>query len=71
MEIKVGDLIKTTVEKTTYWGDSGDIIIKHGAVGRVCEIYENGVLCVEFEECEVRTFCLCEYRDGEYVKYNG
>ena len=70
MEMKMGDLIKTTVEKTTYSGNKGDIIIKVGAVGLVCEIYEDGILFVEFDEDEVGTYCFCEYKTGEYEKYN-
>ena len=69
MEMKMGDLIKTMVEKTTYSGDSGDIIVKKGAVGLVCEIYKDGTLFVEFDENETSTPCFCEYKEGEYVKY--
>lgn len=63
--IKVGYRIKTLVDKTTYWGDSGDFLLSKGTEGLVCEVYDEAIL-VEFAETNERSFALQDYKIGEY-----
>ncbi len=72
MKLELGDLAKTVIEKTTYMAGDGEIEIKVGSIGRVCEIFEtdNGnVYLLEFDEEQTRAFCLCEYLEDELTQY--
>ncbi len=67
METKMGDVIKTLVEKEAEWDDEKFIVPK-GSRGLVCEVYEGGALLVETSELDHLPFALVLYEKGEYEK---
>lgn len=67
MEIKMGDIIKTLIEKKTYWGKM-DFIVPKGSNGVVCEVYEDGEILIETIQGSGLPFALVEYKKGEYEK---
>ncbi len=68
MNVKIGDCIKTLVDKTTYMEDSDYFIVKKGSEGLVCEVYNDGGVLVEIEENDEHPFALVSYRADEYEK---
>ncbi len=67
MEIKIGDTIKTLIEKKTYWGKI-DFIVPKGTNGIVCEVYDDGEILIETLIDSGLPFALVEYKKGEYEK---
>lgn len=65
MSIKMGDYIKTLVDKDAYWG-SEMMHVPCGSIGLVCEVFEGGALMIETPDC--LPFALVLYEEGEYVK---
>lgn len=64
MEIKVGDIIRTSVDKETKWNEK--FLFPKGSRGLVCEVYEDGAILVETED--KYPFALVSCAKGEYEK---
>lgn len=67
MEIEMGDVIITLVDKKTYWGDDAFTVPK-GSYGLVCETYEDGAVMIETIKGTGLPFGLVEYEKSEYEK---
>lgn len=65
MEIKMGDYIKTLVDKDALYG-SEIIHVPGGSIGLVCEVFEGGVLMIETPDS--LPFALVLYEKGEYIR---
>ncbi len=64
MEIKMGDIIKTLVDKEAEWDEK--FIFPKGSRALVCEVYEGDAILVETED--KYPFALVTYKKGEYEK---
>ena len=64
MEIKVGDIIRTLVDKEAKWDEK--FLFPKGIRGLVCEVYEDGAILVETED--KYPFALISYAKAEYEK---
>lgn len=65
MEIKMGDNIRTLVDKEPFYGENS-INVPKGTIGLVCETYEDGSVLIETPEN--MPFALILYKKGEYEK---
>ncbi len=65
MNIKMGDYIKTLIDKDVSWG-SEMIHIPSGSIGLVCEVFESDALMIETPDSV--PFALVLYEKGEYIK---
>ncbi len=65
INMKMGDYIKTLVDKDAEWG-SETIHVPSGSIGLVCEVFENDALMIEAPDS--LPFALVLYEKGEYVK---
>ncbi len=65
MSIKMGDYIKTLVDKDASWG-SEMIHVPSGSIGLVCEIFEGGALMMETPDS--LPFALVLYKENECIK---
>ena len=67
MEMKMGDYVKTLVDKEARWGDDRFMVPK-GTHGLVCEVFEGDAVHIELAEDSGLPFALVTYRKGEYEK---
>ncbi len=67
MEIKLGDIIETLIDKETYWGHV-DFFMPKGSLGVVCDVDDDGCITIETMENTGLPFALVEYKVGEYKK---
>lgn len=65
INIKIGDYIKTLVDKDASWGKE-TIHVPSGSIGLVCEVFESDALMIETPDSI--PFALVLYEKGEYVK---
>ena len=67
MEMKMGDYVKTLVDKEARWGDDRFMVPK-GTGGLVCEVYEGDAVFCEIGGDDGLPFALVLYEKGEYEK---
>ena len=67
MEMKMGDYVKTLIDKETHWG-SDRFMVPKGTGGLVCEVYEGDAVEIELAEDSGLPFALVLYKKGEYEK---
>lgn len=65
MNIKMGNIVKTLVDKRGNWG-STVVFIPKGTLCLVCEVYDNGAISVEAPDS--MPFALVDYEKSEYEK---
>ena len=65
--MKMGDYVKTLVDKEARWGDDRFMVPK-GTHGLVCEVFEGDAVHIELAEDSGLPFALVTYRKGEYEK---
>lgn len=63
--LKMGDYIKTLIEKKAKYGDQ-IILIPSGAICLVCEVFENDAIMIETPD--TLPFGLVLFEKGEYIK---
>ena len=63
--IKIGDTIRTLVDKKAPWG-SEVVFVPKGSICLVCEVHEGGAIMIETPEST--SFALVDYEKGEYEK---
>ena len=63
--IKMGDTIRTLVDKKASWG-SEVVFVPKGSICLVCEVHEGGAIMIETPEST--SFALVDYEKGEYEK---
>lgn len=69
MEIKMGDCIIATIDKTVGWGRER-IFIPKGTIGLVCEVYEENAVLAEVGDNKSMPWILATFYEGEYEKWN-
>ena len=67
MEIKMGDCIITTIDKTLDWGRE-KIFVPKGTKGLVCEAYEEGAILAEVGDNVSMPWIFGTFYEGEYEK---
>ena len=69
MEIKMGDCIIATIDKTVGWGRER-IFVPKGTIGLVCEVYEENAVLAEVGDNKNMPWILATFYEGEYEKWN-
>ncbi len=67
MEIKMGDCMITTIDKTVDWGRE-KIFVPKGTKGLVCEVYEESAILAEIGDNKKMPWILATFYDGEYTR---
>ena len=65
MEIRMGDNIKTLIDKNVSYGKE-HVFIPKETIGLVCEVYKDGSVLIETPD--TLPFALAVYKKGEYKK---
>lgn len=65
MKFKMGDLIKTLIDKEDDNSIEGHIFIPKGSLGHVCEVYSNNCYLIEFGKDIHYPYCLIFYNENE------
>ncbi len=65
ISIKMGDTIRTLVDKKALWG-SKVVFVPKGSICLVCEVHEEGAVMIETPQST--SFALVDYEKGEYEK---
>lgn len=65
ISIKMGDTIRTLVDKKALWG-SKVVFVPKGSIYLVCEVHEEGTVMIETPQST--SFALVDYEKGEYEK---
>lgn len=67
MEVKIGDVIITLVDKPTCWCGV-EFVVPKGTRCLVCEAYDDGCIMIETPNDDNLPFGLADYEEGEYEK---
>lgn len=65
VSIKMGDTIRTLIDKKASWG-SEMVFVPKGSICLVCEVHEEGAVMIETPQST--SFALVDYEKGEYEK---
>lgn len=66
MEKKLGDVVRTLIEKKESCFEEDDLLIPSGSIGTICDTLSECSAYVEFEEDDLHPACVIECNDDEY-----